>query len=119
MAGPEPERGDVYEVDLNPLEGREQGGRRPLLVLSIGAMNRSAARLVIGVPLTTTDWSNAMHVRLEPPHGGLDRASFAMPEMIRSISTGRLRRRLGSAPTDAVDAVAKRTGLLIGLGRSR
>ena len=119
MAGPEPQRGDVYEVDLDPVEGCEQAGRRPLLVLSIGAMNRSAARLVIGVPLTTTDWSNAMHVRIEPPHGGLARASFAMPEMIRSISTRRLRRRLGSTPNDTVDAVAKRTGLLIGLGRSR
>lgn len=119
MARPEPERGDVYEVDLDPVEGREQAGRRPMLVLSIGAMNRSAAGLVIGVPLTTTDWANSMHVRIEPSHGGLARIGFAMPEMIRSVSTRRLRRRLGTTPGDTVDAVAKRTGLLIGLGRSR
>jgi mRNA interferase MazF len=121
MAGPEPERGEVYEVDLDPVDGHEQAGRRrrPLLVISIDAMNRSAAGLVIGAPLTTTDWHNAMHVRLEPPEGGLTKVSFAMPEMIRSISTRRLRRRLGSAPADTVDAVAKRAGILIGLGRSR
>lgn len=119
MAGPEPERGEVYAVDLDPVEGHEQAGRRPLLVISIGAMNRSAAELVVGVPLTSTDWRNAMHVRLEPPDGGLDRVSYAMPEMIRSVSTRRLGRRLGSAPSDTVDAVAKRAGLLIGLGRSR
>jgi mRNA-degrading endonuclease toxin of MazEF toxin-antitoxin module len=76
MPGPEPERGDVYEVDLDPVEGREQGGRRPLLVISIGSMNRS-------------------------------------------VSTDSLRRRLGHASGDTVDAVAKRAGLLIGLGRSR
>jgi mRNA interferase MazF len=119
MPAPEPERGDVYEADLDPVEGREQGGRRPLLVISIGPMNRSAAELAIGAPLTTTDRGNAMHVRLAPPEGGLTRVSFAMPEMVRSVLTNRLRRRLGHASGDTVDAVAKRAGLLIGLGRSR
>jgi mRNA interferase MazF len=119
MADPEPQRGDVYEVDLDPTEGHEQAGRRPLLVISIGAMNRSAVSLVIGTPLTTTDWGNAMHVRIEPPEGGLAKISYAMPEMIRSISIGRLRRRFGAASHETVDAVAKRAGLLIGLGRSR
>ncbi len=65
MAAPEPQRGEVYEAELDPVEGREQSGRRPLLVLSIGPMNRSAAGLVIGVPLTTTDWGNSLHTRLD------------------------------------------------------
>lgn len=115
----QPERGDIYEADLDPVEGHEQGGRRPILIVSIDAMNRSAAALAIGVPLTTTDWGNRMHVRLTPGGRGLDRVSYAMPEMIRSISTARLRRRLGSTPSTTVDAVAKRAGVLIGLGRSR
>jgi mRNA interferase MazF len=119
MSAPEPERGDVYEAELDPVEGQEQGGRRPLLVISIGAMNRSAAKLTIGVPLTTTDWSNALHVRLDPPQGGLTKVSFAMPEMTRSVSTQRLRRRLGSVPAETVGAVSRRAGILIGLGRSR
>jgi mRNA-degrading endonuclease toxin of MazEF toxin-antitoxin module len=37
--------------------------------------------------------------------GGLDRASFAMPEYVRSISQGRLKRRLGAAATTTVSAV--------------
>jgi mRNA interferase MazF len=119
MLPPDPERGEVYEVDLDPIEGHEQGGRRPLLVISIDPMNRSAAELAIGVPMTTTDRGNDLHVRLDPPQGGLSKVSFAMPEMVRSVSTRRLRRRLGSAPGETVDAVAKRAGLLIGLGRSR
>jgi mRNA interferase MazF len=119
MPAAEPERGAVYEIDLDPVQGREQAGVRPWLVLSIGAMNRSAAELVIGTPLTTTDWGNAMHVRLEPPYGGLNRVSFAMPEMIRSVSTRRLRRRLGLVPRETVDVIARRAGILIGLGRSR
>jgi mRNA interferase MazF len=106
-------------VDLDPVVGHEQGGRRPFLLVSIDPMNRSAAQMAIGIPLTTTDRSNELHVRLDPPEGGLTRISFAMPEMARSISLRRLRRKLGHASPDTVEAIAKRVGLLIGLGRSR
>jgi mRNA interferase MazF len=112
-------RGDVYMVDLDPVVGHEQGGRRPFLLLSIDPMNRSAAQMTIGVPLTTTDRGNKLHVRLNPPEAGLERVSFAMPEMARSISTGRLLRRLGYVSAGTIEAVAKHVGILIGLGRTR
>lgn len=31
-------RGEIYLVDLNPVQGREQAGRRPVLVLSADAI---------------------------------------------------------------------------------
>jgi mRNA interferase MazF len=34
------ERGEIYFVDLNPVKGREQSGKHPVLVLSINAINR-------------------------------------------------------------------------------
>jgi mRNA interferase MazF len=112
-------RGEVYLADPDPVVGHEQGGRRPHLVISVNQMNRSAAGLLIGVPLTTTDRGSKLHVRLEPPEGGLNRVSFAMPEMARSVSTARLLGKLGYASPDAVESVAKHVGILIGLGRSR
>ena len=33
-------RGEIYFVDLNPTKGREQAGQRPVLVLSIDAINK-------------------------------------------------------------------------------
>jgi mRNA interferase MazF len=115
----EVKRGEVYLADPDPVVGHEQGGRRPHLVISINLMNHSAAGLLIGVPLTTTDRGNKLHVRLDPPEGGLRRISFAMPEMARSVSTARLIRKLGYASADTVETVAKHVGLLIGLGRAR
>ncbi len=112
-------RGDVFVGDLDPAVGHEQAGRRPVLVISINPMNRSAAELVIAVPLTTTDRGSELHIRLDPPEGGLSRVSFAMPEMVRVLSTARLKRRLGRASPDSVEVVARRVGILIGLGRSR
>ena len=34
------QRGEIYFVNLNPVRGREQVGQRPVLVLSIDAINR-------------------------------------------------------------------------------
>lgn len=115
----EVQRGDVYLADPDPVVGHEQDGRRPHLVISIDPMNRSPAKLLIGVPLTTTDRANKLHVRLEPPEGGLRRVTFAMPEMARSVSRTRLLQKLGRASPDTVEAVAKHIGILIGLGRMR
>ncbi|MGC1852041.1 MAG: type II toxin-antitoxin system PemK/MazF family toxin [Solirubrobacterales bacterium] len=112
-------RGDVFTGDLDPVVGHEQAGRRPVLIVSIDQMNSSAAELVIAVPLTTKDRGSELHVQLDPPEGGLDRVSFALPEMARVLSTGRLGRRLGRASADSVEMVARRVGILIGLGRSR
>lgn len=116
---PAVKRGELYMTDPDPVIGHEQGGRRPFMVISINPMNRAAVELVIAVPLTTTNRGNELHVRLDPPEGGLNRVSFATPEMVRVLSTLRLRRRLGRASPDTVESVAKRVGILVGLGRTR
>jgi mRNA interferase MazF len=33
------QRGEIYFVNLNPIQGKEQAGKRPVLVLSINALN--------------------------------------------------------------------------------
>jgi mRNA interferase MazF len=113
-----PRRGDLYLTDPGPTIGHEQGGRRPFLVLSIEPMNRARLKLVIAAPVTTTDWGNPLHIRLEPAMTGLPRVSYAMPEMARSLSTLRFGPHLGRAPRDIVDAAAQNTAFLIGLGRA-
>jgi len=44
-------RGDIYTVDLDPTAGREQRGRRPVLVISPEAFN-AATRLPVILPIT-------------------------------------------------------------------
>jgi len=44
-------RGEIYFVDLNPIKGREQAGTRPVLVLSIDAINKQP--LVVTVVVGT------------------------------------------------------------------
>jgi mRNA interferase MazF len=55
-------RGEIYFVDLDPVVGREQGGRRPVLIVSIDVIN-SAPLVVTVVPGT-----NGANVRNDYPH---------------------------------------------------
>ncbi len=45
-------RGDIYLVTLDPTEGREQRGHRPVLVISPQAFNE-ATKLPVILPITT------------------------------------------------------------------
>lgn len=119
MAGNRPKRGELYEVDPGPALGSEQAGRRPYLIASIEPMNRAPAGLAIVLPLTTSDWSNPLHVRVEPAESGLSKVSYVMPEMARTFSTLRLGPSIGRVPLDTVDAAASRTSFLLGFGALR
>ena len=44
-------RGDIYDARLNPTEGSEQAGTRPVVIVSRNAINRYSPVVVI-VPLT-------------------------------------------------------------------
>ena len=46
------QRGDIYLVRLDPSLGREQQGRRPVLIISPEKFN-SATRLPVVLPITT------------------------------------------------------------------
>jgi len=45
-------RGEIYDARLEPVEGSEQGGIRPVIIVSRNAINKSSP-LVIAVPVTT------------------------------------------------------------------
>ena len=81
--------GSVVWVDLDPVQGREQGGRRPAVVVSSADHLAAATTLVTVVPATSRDrgWPN--HVALQG-RTGLDVATFAMTEQVRTIARGRL-----------------------------
>lgn len=48
-----PCRGEVWLADLGTGRGREQTGRRPVLVLSVDGFNAGPADLVLTLPITS------------------------------------------------------------------
>lgn len=106
-------RGDVWLADMNPVLGHEQAGRRPVLVLSIDAFNRSHAELVTVLPITGTPRPrNPFRVALHPPEGGLTKPSYVIGEQCRTISSRRLGKRLGAV---SVTTLAEVSAIVAGL----
>ena len=102
-------RGDVYDARLDPTEGSEQAGTRPMVIVSRDAIN-SASPVVVIVPLT-----NAVHLKRLYPHtvalpagdGGLTVDSVALAGQVRAISKTRLIRFRGHLSDDATARINK------------
>ena len=112
MSGP-PRQGDVVWVDPDPTRGREQAKPRPFAIVSVDQLNGSPLGLSLAVPLTSTDFSNALHLEVVPPEGGLEQRSFAMPEQIRALSHERIARELGSLRAATLSDLLRRCRLLL------
>jgi mRNA interferase MazF len=115
MTMAEPLRGEVWNVNLDPTRGREQRGTRPALIVSHNTFNKSPADLVIVIPLTSTHRGIPLHVRIEPPEGGVKNTSYAKTEDVRSVSKERLTKRYGSVSTATMAAVSDRLRILLDL----
>jgi mRNA interferase MazF len=100
-----PVRGELWMAELGIPVGHEQGGRRPVLVVSGRSLNGAPSRLVTVVPLTTRERGIRSHIRLEPGATGLTQVSFARTDQHRTVSQNRLERRLGAADARAMAAV--------------
>ena len=97
-------RGDVYQASLDPVQGSEQAGSRPVVIVSRDAINRSSP-VVIVVPLTGLE--NCPHVYpsqvlVKSGTGGLSKDSVALGEQVRAITKKRLLKQLGHLPTETM-----------------
>jgi mRNA interferase MazF len=110
-----PARGEIWLANLNPTLGREQAGRRPVLIVSEDLLNQGPAGLVIALPLTSTLRPIPTHVPVEAPEGGLRNRSAILCEAIRSISTVRLVERWGAVSARTMGAVEDRLRILMRL----
>jgi len=87
---PSPNRGEIWLAQLNPTQGHEQAGKRPVLIVSTDVFNHGPAGLVFVLPLTRTNRGIPIHVPLRPPEGGISAPSYILCDALRSISKTRL-----------------------------
>lgn len=71
--------------------------------------------MVIVVPITSRNWGIPLHVRVNPPEGGLTQSSVILCDHIRSIAKERLLRRLGVVSAEIVAQVEERLLVLLDL----
>ena len=97
-------RGDIRWAELNPVRGREQAGRRPILVLSQDVFNERSGT-IIGVALTSQEPRAGFPVTLESQATGVTKRSWIKISQIRTLSVGRLGRRIGRASEEELARV--------------
>jgi mRNA interferase MazF len=108
-------RGEVWLVDFSPVEGHEQAGRRPALVLSVDGFNASAAELVTVLPITSKARTLRTRIAVTPPEGGLSVESYVIGEQTRTVSSRRLVKRVGMVSDATMAKVADVVRMLLGL----
>mgnify|MGYP000409925735 CR=1 FL=1 len=109
-------RGDIYYAELNPVIGSEQGGTRPVLIISNDIGNKHSPTVIVA-PITSR-----VHTKAKlPTHTlikdfeGLDKNSIILLEQIRTIDKQRLREYLGALDRRFLDSADKALAISIGL----
>lgn len=88
-------KGDIFWAKMDPVEGQEQGGTRPVVIVSGDMMNKNF-QLVWVIPVTSKVKNIFGGLVIVPnTENGLPVPSEALPFQIRSISKNRLLKKLG------------------------
>ena len=106
-------RGDVYWADLDPTQGHEQAGRRPVLILSHDVFNERSGT-VIAVALTSQPQQAGFPLTLALGSTELPKKSWVKISQIRILSTKRLSNRIGRATPEGVSLVVEGLNEIIG-----
>lgn len=107
MSLPDPNQGEVWQIDLDPTKGDEIAKRRPCVVIGNQEMGRLALRIVLPV----TDWKDhyaqyPWMARMEPGEAnGLSKPSAADCFQVRAVSLTRFKHRLGTLADERIDRI--------------
>lgn len=94
------QQGEIYWADLDPVQGREQRGRRPALVVSRNEINRLplTVLIMIGTGAERVQRRYATDLWVTKDESGLPKDTVFMGLQIRSVDLGRLTERAGIFP---------------------
>jgi mRNA interferase MazF len=104
-----PRRGEIWWAELDPVIGREQAGRRPVVIVSSNDFLETGAGRAAIVPITTKYRDLPSWVPINPTMG-LTKPSWALPDQVRTIDYTRLVKLGGSvdaATRDAIDEILR------------
>jgi len=113
-------RGDVYYVNLDPVQGSEQGGIRPVVVIQNDRGNRHSPTVIVAA---TTGQLNKpslpTHILLrENSDIRLTKDTIVLLEQIRTIDRARLENYIGRLDNEAMQWLNAALSVSVGLNPS-
>ena len=105
-------RGDIYLVNLDPTEGREQRGHRPVLIVSASDFN-AATKLPVVLPITTGG-DFARRLGFAVPLLGIKTTGIVRCDQPRVVDLqARRGRRVEAVPQAIIDDVLARVATIL------
>jgi len=95
-------RGDVVWADLDPVRGREQAGRRPVVVLSHDVFNERSGT-VIAMAVTSQPQKAGFPLSLELTSVALPKQSWVKISQLRTLSVRRLGKKAGRVDPEELE----------------
>lgn len=100
-------QGEIWFASLNPVEGSEQAGLRPVVIVSGNLLNEHLT-VVMVVPLTTKIKNYKGNPVLKASkQNGLKSDSEMLVFHLRSISKSRLINKIGTVDRETIDGTIK------------
>ena len=106
-------RGEIRWADLKPARGHEQGGERPVLVLSHDVFNERSGT-VIALALSSQEPRAGFPLTMEIRAAGLPKRSWVKIGQVRTLSTERVGRRVTRASDEDLVRIVEGLNEIIG-----
>ena len=106
-------RGDILWADLDPVRGRAQAGRRPMLVISQDVFNERSGT-VLALALTSQPPTAGFPLTYPLPSAGLPKPSWVKISQIRTLSVERLGEKLGDVQLEDLDQIIAGLNEIVG-----
>jgi len=106
-------RGNIHWADLNPVIGSEQGGLRPVLILSQNVFNERSGT-VIAVAITSQPQRAGFPLTLELSESKLPKQSWVKISQIRTLSVKRIGSKIAKASDEELVLIIEGLNEIIG-----
>ena len=106
-------RGDLLWAELDPVRGHEQGGRRPVVVISQDVFNARSGT-VIALAVTSQPQRAGFPLTLPLAGASLPQPSWVKISQVRTLSVERLGKRLGRLAPEEVDRLIEGLTEIVG-----
>ncbi|HIW13576.1 MAG TPA: type II toxin-antitoxin system PemK/MazF family toxin [Candidatus Salinicoccus stercoripullorum] len=101
-------RGEVYLADLSPVQGSEQGGKRPVVIIQNNIGNYHSPTVIVAAITGRINKAKIpTHVEISKDTYNLDKDSVILLEQIRTVDKKRLKEKLTYLNSDKMKEVDK------------
>lgn len=107
-------RNEIYYANLNPVQGSEQGGIRPVLVVQNDVGNKHSPTTIVAA-ITSRKTKARLPTHVDIQVNGMEKNSMVLLEQIRTIDKTRLNEYVGMADKETMDKIDKAIAISFGI----